>query len=224
MTKPRGMTIKNRLGDRFGRLVVVERAENRVEPSGAVRAQWLCNCDCGGSIVVPGHSLQRGLTRSCGCLLREKTPKHGMALTRVYRIWSSIRQRCENPVNTAYHRYGGRGIEVCERWKDFENFYADMGDCPPDMTVERIDNDRGYEPGNCRWASRLEQANNRSVNVHITHKGEKKTLAEWGRVTGLGKQTITQRLAKGWSIERILTEPLVPRSARTAHLHKPKAT
>lgn len=222
MSKPRGMTIKNREGQRNGRLTVLQRAANKVEPSGAIRAQWLCRCDCGNEVVVTGHALGKGHTKSCGCLNRENAPKHGMARARIYRVWVHMRQRCENPHYTHYDRYGGRGIAVCERWQSFENFYADMGGCPLGMTLDREDNDRDYEPGNCRWATRVEQSNNRANNVHMTYKGQTKTLAEWGLVTGLGKSVIIGRLASGWSIERVLTEPLVPRHERTRHLHKPR--
>ena len=119
-----------------------------------------------------------------------------------------MRQRCLNPNNPKYSVYGGRGITVCERWGDFALFLADMGDPEPGMTLDRIDNDRGYEPGNVRWATRLGQANNRRDNQHITFNGVTLTFAEWGRVTGLGKSTIARRHANGWSVERILTEPL----------------
>lgn len=207
MAKPRGMTVVDRTGERHGRLLVLSRAANKVEPSGAVRAQWNCACDCGGTITVPGHSLSRGLTRSCGCLLREKESKHGMSRTAIYRIWNLMRQRCTNANSTHYASYGGRGITVCPEWMEFENFYRDMGDRPAGLTLERIDNDKGYEPGNVRWASRLEQGNNRRTNVFITHDGQTKTVAEWGRETGLGKSTLFSRLARGWSAARTLTEP-----------------
>lgn len=222
MTKPRGMSIKDREGQRYGRLTVLQRAVNKVEPSGAIRAQWLCRCDCGNEVVVTGHALGKGTTKSCGCLNRENAPKHGMSKTRIYRNWHAMRQRCTNPTHSHYSRYGGRGITICERWMTFENFLADMGECEDGMTLDRIDNERGYEPGNCRWATRQQQSNNRGDNVRLTHEGQTKTLAEWGRETGLGKNVILKRLASGWSIERILTEPRVPRSERTRHLHKPR--
>ena len=207
MAKARGMTVKDRTGERYGRLTVLWREANRVEPSGAVRAQWRCLCDCGGAIVVSGQGLSRGHTRSCGCLQREKVPKHGMSRTKVYRNWVAMRQRCENPNHQHYHLYGGAGKTVCERWKDFVNFYADVGDCPPGMTLDRIDGSRGYEPGNVRWASRQQQANNRIDNVFLTHAGQTMTLAEWGRVSGLGKAIVTMRYRLGWPPERLLTEP-----------------
>lgn len=128
--------------------------------------------------------------------------------TRLYRVWNTMRQRCGNPNNTHFASYGGRGIRVCEEWNEsFEAFYRDVGDPPLGMTLDRIDNDKGYEPGNVRWASRLDQANNRRTNVLIEHRGQTKTLAEWGRATGLGKSTIMNRLARGWSVQKALTEP-----------------
>lgn len=208
MAKARRMSVTDRTGERYGRLVVLSRAENKVEPSGSVRAQWNCACDCGGEITVPGHSLSRGLTRSCGCLMREKESKHGMARTPVYRVWNLMKQRATNPENARWADYGGRGITLCEAWHDFEAFYRDMGDRPHGMTIERVDNNKGYEPGNVIWADRLTQANNRRVSVFITFNGKTQTAAEWGRETGLGKATIYRRLARGWSVERALTETL----------------
>jgi len=138
-------------------------------------------------------------------MLREKESKHGMSRTAIYRIWHLMKQRCSNPENTHYASYGGRGITVCERWLDFAVFHQDMGDRPSGMTLERIDNNKGYEPGNVRWASRLDQANNRRTNVLIAFGGRTETIAAWGRETGLGKSTIINRLARGWSVEKALT-------------------
>lgn len=131
-----------------------------------------------------------------------------MATSPTYRVWSLMKQRCLNPKNTHYASYGGRGIVLCEAWHDFEAFYRDMGDRPYGMTLERKDNNRGYEPGNVIWASRLEQANNRRTNILISHNGKVQTVAEWGRETGFGKSAILNRIADGWSIARALTEPL----------------
>ncbi|MGL5737161.1 MAG: hypothetical protein ACRCYS_20055, partial [Beijerinckiaceae bacterium] len=148
------------------------------------------------------------LTRSCGCMMREKPIKHGMARTAVYRNWTAMVQRCTNPNNTRFADWGGRGIKVCDRWRDFANFYADMGEPEAGKTLDRIDNDKGYEPGNCRWATKQEQANNRSVTKRLTFNGQSLSYAEWGRVTGLGRATIGRRANSGWPVERILTEPL----------------
>lgn len=208
MAKPRGMSIIDRTGQRYERLLVLSRAENRIERSGSIRARWNCLCDCGTRVTVEGKNLSRGLTRSCGCLAKEKEVKHGMSATRLYGLWRTLKQRCTNPNNTHYASYGGRGITLCEAWHDFEAFYRDVGERPRGKTLDRIDNDKGYEPGNVRWATRLEQANNRRTNVHIEFRGTTRTIAEWGRLTGLGKSAILHRLGRGWSVERALTEPI----------------
>lgn len=195
-------------GERFGRLVVLWRGENIVEPSGATRSAWFCVCDCGETKTVSQHSLSRGLTRSCGCMMREKTPKHGMSRRPVYRQWAAMLQRCNNPRHTHFSHYGGRGIQVCERWHDFMSFFEDMGEPEPGMTLDRIDVNGNYEPGNVKWSSRREQANNRRNNTTLTYAGKTLTIAEWGRVTGLGKSAIKNRLSRGWPVDRILREPL----------------
>jgi hypothetical protein len=214
MAKPRGMTVKDRAGEKYGRLTVLLRAPNKVEPSGAVRAMWKCVCECGNSLTVSGHALSKGHTKSCGCLMKEKEPKHGMARTLAYRRWVSMVQRCTNPNNPRFKDYGGRGITVCDQWRDFSSFIADVGMPEPGKTLDRIDNDRGYEPGNVRWATLEEQQNNRRVNTRLTYQGQTLTVAEWGRVTGFGKSVIIRRLQNGWPVEHILNQPVAKRSTR----------
>lgn len=152
-------------GNRYGRLLVLGKSP--LQPT--EHAYWLCRCECGTLVSVAGGQLRKGRVRSCGCLnldsLRARRT-HGKTIGghhRVFRIWNAMKQRCHNPKQPHYERYGGRGITVCEEWRNsFEAFYRDMGDPPsPAHSIDRIDNDRGYEPGNCRWATPLEQRHNR---------------------------------------------------------------
>jgi len=142
-------------GQRFGRLTVISRVI-----SGRSK-HWLCRCECGRERSLEVHYVVRGKIRSCGCLGGETHghARHG-AHTRTYRSWASMIQRCTNPKATGFRYYGGRGITVCESWNSFANFLADMGDRPIGKTLDRMDNDGNYEPGNCRWATRLQQNRN----------------------------------------------------------------
>jgi hypothetical protein len=129
---------------------------------------------------------------------------HGKTRSQIYWCWQNIKQRCFNSKAAHFDRYGGRGITVCERWLVFENFVADMGERPPGMTLERIDNDGPYSPDNCRWATRKEQSNNRFCNVRLTHNGETLTISQWSERTGIHHHTLFQRLSKNLSAEEIL--------------------
>ena len=200
----------DRVGQRIGKLVVERRGPAKPEGR-AVRTSWLCRCDCGNSILVSSHSLRAaergdGGTRSCGCLNLFKGLKHGKSGTSVYGIWHMMIQRCTNPKNSAYQSYGGRGITVCDKWMSFAGFYEDMGDRPANRTLDRIDNSKGYSKDNCRWASRLQQSNNRRTNVYYTYSGKTQTLAEWSRETGLHPQCIRSRLNSGWTVEQALSK------------------
>lgn len=200
------------LGRSFGRLVVISQAESKYGKS-----RWLCRCECGATTVVVGSDLVSGHTQSCGCLGREAgarngsaSAKHRLGQSRLYHIWQSMKQRCSNPRHKSYHSYGGRGISVCDAWlDDFLRFrsWALANGHQKDLTLDRIDNDGNYEPGNCRWVTWAGQATNRRTNRLITHSGEPKTLADWARTAGIGITTLHARLAAGWSIEHALSTP-----------------
>lgn len=159
---------------KFNRLYVIERLENNKRN----QTQWLCQCDCGNIVKVEGFSLKSGHTKSCGCLQKEaaikvgKIMQHGHnkngKMTRIYKTWDSMRDRCNNPKHKAYKYYGGRGIMVCKRWDKFGNFLADMGERPEGLTIERKNNNKGYFPDNCIWATRKEQARN-SHHTKLNH-------------------------------------------------------
>ena len=190
-------------GQVFGRLTAVEDL-GQVEGYRAYR----CSCSCGEETVVAAHRLlhDKG-PRSCGCLQREAVTKHGMEGTRVYNIWQMMKGRCYDVNDQCYGTYGGRGITVCDSWKnDFAAFYADMGDPPSDKhSIDRRDNDGNYEPGNCRWATPKEQANNRRSNIMLTLDGTTRTAEEWSAIVGINAATIRQRKKRGWSDKDVLT-------------------
>ena len=144
---------------KFGRWTVVEEAKEKV----GNRLAYKCECECGNIRIVSGKNLRSGDTKSCGCLAKERVTKHGMHGTPEYRVWGQMIQRCGNPNNERYANYGGRGIKVCDRWKNFENFFTDMGTRKKGLTIERKNNDLGYFLENCCWATRKIQARNRRI-------------------------------------------------------------
>jgi hypothetical protein len=149
---------RNLAGQVFGRWTALTLTRLRFY------AAWVCRCECGTERIVRAADLLNGSSVSCGCYRRERNLefcfKHGAVGTRTYRIWKGMHTRCTNPRRADYKHYGGRGIRICERWSDFRNFIADMGECPPGLTLERNENNGNYEPGNCRWATQLEQVHN----------------------------------------------------------------
>ena len=192
-------------GKRFGKWLVLERAGR--DKGG--NTLWLCKCECGKESAVRGNFLRRGLSKSCGC---NALVTHGMARRNkqhpLYCVWISMKARCYNAKSKDYKRYGGRGIAVCERWRNsFVNFFADMAERLEGMSIDRIDNDRGYSPENCRWATKIEQNRNRKKNIVVTFKGQTKPLTEWAKELGINHSTLSWRLNKGWSTEKALTVP-----------------
>lgn len=192
-------------GKLYGRLIAVEIVGRRPNRD----LLWICKCECGAEKVIGGSNLITGMTRSCGCLRREKSPPnktHGMSGKGEWNVWCQMRQRCNNPNNHAYHRYGGRGIRVCERWaSSFEAFISDMGPRPSRRhTIERIDNNGDYHPGNCKWATYAEQSINTSHVRLLDYNGRILPIAEWSRVTGVNASVISARLKRGWALGQAL--------------------
>lgn len=194
-------------GEKFGKLTVVKRVTNETKNG----VFWLCKCDCGNESVVKASNLRSGSTKSCGCIRKKTIPsfRHGMSRTRMYGIWGGMKDRCSNPKYHGYMNYGGRGISVCEDWKEFTNFYEwSMSNGYQDnLSLDRIDVNGNYEPSNCRWTTMMVQSNNKRNNRFIEYNGERKTLKEWSRETGLSDACISERLKFGWSIEEAITIP-----------------
>ena len=199
-------------GQTFARLTVIGRAEN--DPGG--KARWRCRCECGGETVAVGRYLRAGLVQSCGCLKREamsrvgrstRTHGHAVAETPEYKAWRAALGRCHNPRHKQFADYGGRGIAVAPEWRaNFQAFLNEVGPRPsPQHSLDRRDNDRGYEPGNVRWATAIEQHNNTRSNRIVEVDGQRMTLAAAIRAKGLKSSTVRQRLAMGWPMERALT-------------------
>jgi hypothetical protein len=197
------------LGQKFGKLTVLsfEGLKNRRN------AKWMCKCDCGNYKSVSGSDLRSGNTISCGCFaiqrIKEVNTKHGNGRrsehSPEYIAWSGMKERCLNPNASAYEYYGQRGIKICDRWiNSFENFLADMGVKPSTRhSLDRFPNNENgnYEPENCRWATKKQQANNVRDNIVVEYKGEFKTLSEWRDELGFNYGTVSSRLRNGYSVE-----------------------
>lgn len=218
---PKPPRTKDLPGQRFGRLTIVKRAYVNDAFAGA---RWLCRCDCGGETITRGGNLHSGKTRSCGCLQREVASKLGKTkpgllhgdsasnLTPEYRAWNAMLNRCRNSKVPSYPEYGGRGIKVCDRWREsYPNFLFDMGRRPsPSHSLDRKDNNGNYEPSNCRWATRLEQDFNKRCTKMIKYRGETITALDAARISGLGIKTINRRIRRGWSAADAIETPRRP--------------
>jgi len=200
----------------FGRLKVLGFSHRALG-----RRYWLCLCSCGATTLVITSSLRRkNGTASCGCLhaeiFRKSTTKHGFRRRglrdRTYHIWMGMHYRCNNPRDEHYYQ---KGIRVCNRWKSFENFLADMGSCPSGLTIDRIRGKESYAPGNCRWASMKTQRRNQERTRLFTFNGKTQTLPEWAEEVGKPYGRLQLRLYRGWTIEQVLTRPLRKVNYRT---------
>lgn len=206
-------------GNVYSRLTVLEYLGGRKG-----RAMWKCKCQCGNIVVVPGKNLRNGRRKSCGCLRHEELvarnqgmAKHNMSQSRLHKTWSGMKSRCYYENDISYKLYGGRGIRVCDEWKDdfiaFRDWALSHG-YRENLTIDRIDTNGNYEPRNCRWATVKEQANNRRSSHFLTMNGETKTIQQWSDELGIKDVTIHARLKNGWGIEKALTEKPLKRGAK----------
>ena len=197
------------IGHRFGQLLVVERRV-QMRPSGQRHARWTCKCDCGTTTTVSGTNLCNGHVRSCGCYRRSvtfaRTRIHGQSESQTYKIWCGMKRRCFNANEHCYPIYGGRGITMCERWREnFEAFLADIGPCPGrGWSIERHDTNGDYEPGNCSWIRSAQQSSNTRRNRFVSVNGERMTVSQASRHLDLPENRVFARIYSGWSVERAL--------------------
>ena len=210
------------VGQKFGRLTILRDMPSCMYPSGSTITYVRCVCACGQEKTVSRSAIVRGQTTSCGCYASETTSKrnekHGMAKTPEHEAWCKMRARCNNPNDPRYYRYGARGIAVCKRWDDFRCFLRDMGTRPSHKhSLERIDNDNNYMPSNCRWATAIEQARNRSNNIMVEWNGETMPISELAQVTGMPYETLRLRISKyGWPVEKAVS---IPRTRGSKHMY-----
>lgn len=202
-------------GQRFGRLKVIKRAKRKKNR----QVMWICKCDCGNIKEIVGVSLRNGDTRSCGCYRRECELKnlsqnwgkalitHGLSKTKLYRVYTDMKNRCNNTKCKAYKDYGQRGIKVCDEWQeDFMSFYnwAIKSGYKDELSIDRIDNNKGYSPDNCRWATKRQQANNTRLTKKVTILGETKTFYEFEKQYGIPAQLMHSRYNKGFRDDKVV--------------------
>lgn len=200
-----GQRIILKVGDKFGRLTVIES-------KGSIKGHlvWLCQCDCGKYSTVRGSALKSGTTLSCGCFNHDKKTIHGLSRTRLFKCWDGMMRRVSYEKGRAYKDYGGRGITVCDEWKDFLTFreWALNRGYSDSLTLDRINVNGNYEPTNCRWITMKDQQNNRRSNHYITYKGKTMTLMQWSEELGISHKLLSDRItSRGWSTERALSTP-----------------
>ncbi len=199
---------KDITGQRFGRLLV----ESIAGSTARKQLLWNCRCDCGVQKIISGNSLRMGKTVSCGCFRREILStsgiKHGGSSLRAFRAWQEMLRRCRDPNRPAYKDYGGRGIDIATRWLDFTEFLADMGECPPGLTLERKNVNGNYEHGNCEWATKKAQSRNTRRTIYVEAFGQRVKLIDVCERFGVGRALVGDRInVLGWSVETALTTP-----------------
>ena len=192
-------------------LEVIEKSNERSSDN---RIKWICICDCGNLTTALAKDLKSGHTQSCGCLHKERTSKakskHRLSNSRIYNIWTFMKNRCFNKKSNRYKDWGGRGITVCNEWLDFNCFYewAINNGYKEGLTIDRINNMGIYEPNNCQWVTPKEQARNTRKNRFFTYKGETHCVSEWCEILDINYNTFFSRLLRGWDIDKIINTPV----------------
>ena len=200
---------KDITGQRFGRWTVIEPAGKTSDN----HKLWHCRCDCGIERNVVGKELRNGKSKSCGCLstdtFRETITKHGLRYHPLYVTWCNIHARCENSNNPEYKHYGGRGIRVCDEWKDVTSFigWAEANGYRSGLQIDRIDNNGNYEPDNCRFVTHTGNQNNKRTNRLLTYEGRTQTISQWAKELNVPSDRIRSRLNMGWNVEDVLFKP-----------------
>ena len=209
------------INERFGRLIVISQGESR-----NWRTYWKCKCDCGKEIEVMGKLLRNGGTKSCGCLRGEKRGNqlrtHGMSESRIYNIWTIMKERCLKKYSTSYKNYGNRGIKICEEWLKFENFYkwSLENGYTEILEIDRINVNGNYEPNNCRWVTTKENANNRRNSRYITIEGITKTIRQWENEYNICPGTMSARVKSGWTGKKLLAPAIKGRNQYSTNIEE----
>lgn len=209
--------LRDLTGQKFGRLLVIARAESRSR-----HVYWRCKCDCGNEIETRIDNLTSGGSQSCGCFNREQSSKkhrtHGESDTRLYALHKKIKSRCMDSKNDRFSDYGGRGITMCPEWLDSYVTFRDWAlanGYRDDLTIDRRDVNGPYSPENCRWITNQEQQNNRRDNHYITYNGQTRTITEWARIYNLSENGLVHRIRRGWDVERAFHTPMQEKKKRT---------
>lgn len=204
-------------GQRFGKLTVIERAENYIDKNGKKYTRWLCCCDCGNIKIFPTCSLKYGNAKSCGCSRYDSKTKHGMYGTSLYHIWSGMKQRCSQKNNERYKDYGGRGISYCEEWEEFKNFatWAYQSGYKDGLSIERKDVNGNYCPENCCWITLPEQSKNRRPSLRLVDKdGEERLMVDIAGEVGISANVVRARYRAGWDLYSAVYTPLMMQTVK----------
>lgn len=210
---------KTRPGDVFERLTVVEKV------AGASPTEWICACNCGQQKQIRDSYLRSGHAKSCGCFRKDYvariSTREGYTQHELYKTWLAMMARCYDPKNVGYKNYGARGIQVCSRWHVLKNFILDMAPRPHGLQIERIDNNGNYEKSNCKWATTWEQSNNRRDSHYLEWQGGRFTIAQIAMMLGMKRNTVNERVRRGWNVEKIMATPTLTSEVRRARAKYP---